>query len=335
MTHWQADPRQIADPFDEQAPLALRRRHGVLGASVEFRSDSPELSALADTAYAGLPGLPGDAPPLVVELRLAASAARFDKPPPVARMLGGAGLLGATVDAANLALVNPAAGRALVRVSPGLLRWPYHLRYELIEFAVFTLVARQRHLAALHAGCVAAGGQAALLMGASGAGKSTLALQSMALGLSVLTEDASFVDAGSFNAWGVPNFLHLRCDGLGWLSDPVLSARIQASPVIQRRSGVCKFELDLRAGWAPIAAGPVPVRHLVFAAAETAAGGELLQPLAPDEALARLRLSQPYAAGQPGWGALAAGAASLHAWSLRRGRHPQDGARALRSLLMA
>lgn len=335
MDAWPADPRQIADPFGEHTPLALSRSHVVMGACVDFLSDSPGLLALADAAYAGLPTQGFEGPALAVELRLSSDAPAFTGEPPAARMVGGAGLLGAALDASHLALVHPPTGRAIVQASPALLGWPYHLRYELIEFAVFTLVARTRGLAALHAGGVGLRGRGALLMGSSGAGKSTLALQSLALGLDVLTEDAAFVDPHALTAYGVPNFLHLRCDDPGMLDDAALLARLRASPVIQRRSGVRKFELDLRQAGGHTTAGPLRLEHLVFASPEPASPAGLLQPLSPAETLARLHISQPYAAGQPGWARLVSGCARLHGWELRRGRHPGDGAQALRDLLMA
>ncbi|RTL39991.1 MAG: serine kinase [Burkholderiales bacterium] len=312
----------------------MSRSHVVMGAAVDFVSDSADLLALADRAYAGLPAPACDGPPLTVELRLTPGGNRFDDAPPAARMLGGAGLLGAAVDGDHLALINPAAGRALVQVTTALLRWPYHLRYELIEFAVFTLVARARRLAALHAGAVGLAGRGVLVMGASGAGKSTLAAQAMALGLELLTEDAAFVEPDTLLAVGVPNFLHLRCDSVDVLDDAPLQARLRASPVIERRSGVRKFELDLRQAGGLTTAGPLRLEHLVFASPEPAGAGGLLQRLSADETRARLHTSQPYAAGQPGWSAVLAGCARLHGWALRRGRSPQEGALALRSLLM-
>ena len=54
-TAWPADDRQIADPFGERADLSLSRCYRLLGADVALRSDSTELLALADAAYAGLP----------------------------------------------------------------------------------------------------------------------------------------------------------------------------------------------------------------------------------------------------------------------------------------
>ena len=333
-TTWRADPRQIADPFDEHAPLALSRGFELLGAAFEFRCDSAELLDLVDLAYRDLPAhvLGGQA--LQVELRLAEGGAGFNGEPPVACMFGGAGLVGAAMNAHNLAIVSPATGGAVVHLSPALLRYPYYARYELIEFAAFMLASRTQGLVPLHAGCVGLDGAGALLIGESGAGKSTLALHAMLQGLDFLTEDASFVEPQRMLATGVANFLHLRFDALAWVDDVGLRERIQASPVIRRRSGVEKHELDLRTGWARLAAAPLQLRHVVFASPEAAGSGELLSPLDAEETLQRLHVTQAYAAGQPGWAGFVEGCVRLHGWVLKRGAHPRDGAVALRELLM-
>lgn len=334
-TAWPADDRQIADPFGERADLALSRCYRLLGADVALRSDSTELLALADAAYAGLPATRQAGVALRVELRLGDAGTPFTGEPPEARMLGGAGLLGVAMDRDNLALVNASAGQALVQASRALLSHPYHLRYELIEFAVFTLVARARGLLALHAGGVGWRGQGALLIGASGAGKSTLALHAMQQGMDFVTEDASFVDPCSLELCGIANFLHLRLDALRWVDDAGLRERIAAAPLIRRRSGERKHELDLRGGWASLAAEPLRLQHLVFASPQAAADDALLVPLDTDTVRERLRVSQPYAAGQRGWPMLAQRCEQLHGWELRRGSHPAAAAQALKALFMS
>lgn len=331
---WPIDPRRIADPFGEHAPLALSRSYTLLGAPFEFRSDSAELLALVDQAYRDLPAHDLGGAALQIELRLVEGEAFHDGEPPRPRMLGGAGLVGAAVDAHNFVLVMPHAGRAVVQLSRAMLAFAYHARYELIELAVFQLAARTQGLVALHAGCVGLGDAGALLMGVSGAGKSTLTLHAALQGLDFLTEDGSFVEPRRGLVTGVANFLHLRFDALGWLEDAALRAQAAGSPVIRRRSGVEKYELDLRGGWARLAARPLQLRHLVFASAEPAPGSDLLQPLSAQELLARLHDDQPYAMGQPGWAEFVDACLGLHGWVLRRGAHPAQGAVALRRLLM-
>ncbi|MGM9484491.1 hypothetical protein ACS5PN_25065 [Roseateles sp. NT4] len=335
MNTWRADPRQIADPFGERAPLALRRGYTLLGCAIEFRSDSAELLDLVDAAYQGLPAHQWGGLALQIELRLVEGIAPFDVEPPAARMLGGAGLCGIAMDESHVALVNAAAGRAVVQMSRALLAWPYHARYELIEFAVFTLACRAQGLVPLHAGCVGTGGAGALVVGESGAGKSTLALHAMQQGLNFLTEDASFVEPQALRVTGIANYLHLRFDALRWMDEAALRERVQAAPVIRRRSGVEKHEVDLRGGWAPLAAEPLRLEHVVFAAPEAAADDALLRPLPTDELLERLHITQAYAVGQPGWAAFVEGCSRLHGWELRRGSHPRLGAQALQVLLMA
>jgi hypothetical protein len=322
------------DPFGERSQGAVGTQRQLLGGRFEFRSDSPELLALVDSAYRDLPALalPGTAPDFLVELRLT-EGAEFAAAPPEPRMLGGAGFLGVVMDAANLALACPETRRGLVAISPGLLRRSaYHARYELLEFAVFTLASRALGLVPLHAGCVGAQGMAALLVGDSGAGKSTLALQALQLGLDFLTEDATFVAPQGLQAVGVANFLHLRFDAARWFDD-ALRRRIVASPVIRRRSGVEKYEIDLRGGWARLAAAPLRVGHVVFVTPTPADDAELLRQLDPAQLLPRLTQSQPYAAQLPSWPAFAAQCGRLQGHELRRGSHPRAAALALRALL--
>ena len=330
------DPQQtVVDPFGERSRGQHKRELQLLGGRFVFRSDSPDLLALVDTAYRGLPAhrlSQGDTE-FEIELRLTEGPGFAGlQSPPEPRMQGGAGFVCALMDAANLAIAYPEARRGLVAVSREMLRcFPYHARYELIEFLVFTLASRAQGLVPLHAGCVGAQGRGALLVGESGAGKSTLGLHCMLEGLDFLTEDASFVAPQDLRVTGVVNFLHLRFDALGFLDDS-LRALAAASPVIRRRSGVEKYELDLRQGWARLAPEALRLEHIVMVSKESA--GPLLSPLAPDELLARLTRSQPYAAHQPGWPLFVERVRRLHGHQLRRGSHPREAAQALRGLLL-
>lgn len=329
-----------ADPFGERAAAPLCRRVVALGARFAFRSDCAALLELVDAAYAGLPDLQelgaGAAPEFEIELRLTDGAdfGGAAEPPP-ARMQGGAGFFGALMDGANLAIVAPDARRGLVAISRALLaRFPYHARYELLEFAVFTLASRGRALVPLHAGCLAIAGQAALLIGASGAGKSTLALHGMLRGFEFLTEDATFVEPRGLATVGVANFLHLRADALRFVDDAALARRLAAAPLIRRRSGVEKFEIDLRAvPEARFARRAPTLTTLVFVAPTPCEGAEPLVPLDAAALRARLLATQAYAAGLPGWAGFAAQCARLRAFELRRAAHPRLAAESLHRLM--
>jgi hypothetical protein len=326
-----------ADPFGERSTPCFSLCKQILGGLFRFHSDSEALLGLVDAAYGGLPEhrLALNCPELHIELRLAARRAAADaaEPPPVITQAG-AGLLCGVIDSSNYAIVAPAQYRALVVASEDMLESPYHLRYELIEFAVFMLAARALGLVSLHAACVGRQGRGVLLLGASGSGKSTLALCSLLQGLELLAEDAVFVQPQSLLATGVANYLHVRPETLGFVDNDAARRWITQSPIIRRRSGVQKFEADLRLGTGAPAAAPLALISVVFASTQTADHpGELLIPLSRDSMAARLRADQAYAAGQPAWPHFEERVLQLANYELRRGVHPRASAQALRRLL--
>jgi hypothetical protein len=309
----------------------------LLGARIRFESNDRRLLKLADEAFAGLPPhrfRPAREVKIVLQLTAESHGrARFE--PPATAMLSGAGLLAGAPEGSSFVALSPASGSALVVIAEPMLRFPYHTRYELIEFAVYTLAARTQGLAALHAACVGKGGRGVLLMGASGAGKSTVALHCLLRGLDFLSEDAVFVQPSTMLATGAPNVLHVRSDSLSGLGRTRAATAIRRSPVIRRRSGVRKFEVDLRRGGFRLARAPLALQAIVFLSARSAGKGPLLRPLGRADVLARLELAQAYAAGQPEWPAFRRGAAVLAAFELRRGRDPNESVDALEQLLRA
>jgi hypothetical protein len=274
-------------------------------------------------------------PTFDVELRLLPRqpAPPVGAPPPM-QMQSGAGLITGVVDASNYVVLAPGQHRALVVASEDMLARPYHLRYELIEFAVFTLATRGQGLVPLHGACVGRHGRGILLLGASGSGKSTLALHSLLRGLDLLAEDAVFVQPESLLATGVANYLHVQAGVLCGIDDVQIRRWISQSPIIRRRSGAEKFEVDLRQDHGRLAATPLQVAGVVFVSVQPADHpAVLLRPIRGDEIPARLSEGQAYAATQAGWHRFQCGMQRLGAHELRRGPHPCDAANALRALL--
>ncbi len=76
------------------------------------------------------------------------------EPPPL-QLLSGAGYVVGASESSTFVVMDAAARSALVTVPARMLGFPYHTRYELIEFAVFTLATRVRGLIPLHGACVA------------------------------------------------------------------------------------------------------------------------------------------------------------------------------------
>ena len=325
------------DPFGEGTRARLRTRVSVLGGDFAVEASDAALLALAVEAFGGLPKHRLDRRPHRFSVRLTLTDhpqtwARGAAPP--RPILGaGAGLLCATVDAGNFAVVNVARSAALVSISKAMLRQRYYARYELLELAFLTLAARAQSLVPLHAACVGAAGKGVLLMGASGMGKSTLSLHALADGMQLLSEDSAFVAMPSLRVTGVPSYLHLGPQALRFLPSTSMRKAIERSPTIERRSGARKLEIDLRQLEGKIARAPLRVAATVFLSRRSAGRQPALRRLARKALLARLRREQPYASAQPNWRAFEQRIVEVPAYELRRLKHPDRAVELLRSLL--
>lgn len=322
-----------ADPFGERSVASGRRELQLMGGRFRFESDSSELLRLVDAAYKGLPGHRFSTRPPQFRVRLIlAPAPGTRKGVPTIRMLNGAGFLGSATDTSTFVVMSHADRTAVIFVSREMLRFPYHVRYELIEFAVFTLASRAQRLVPLHAACVGLGGRAILLMGGSGAGKSTVALQSLLEGFDFLAEDSVFVAPDTMRATGTANFLHVRADSLKWL-EAAKQALIRKSPTIERRSGVEKFEVDLRRKEFKLAKRPLKIIGVAFLSSRPGGSRPLLRRLSTADTLARLKREQAYGAGLPQWRGFSRTLLQLGGFEILRGAHPAASVEALRKLL--
>ena len=192
--------------------------------------------------------------------------------------------------------LSPQQRSALLIVPHELLRHPYHIRYELLEFAVYVLAARTQRLVPLHAGCLGRAGEGVLLVGASGCGKSTLVLHGLLSGFELLAEDSVLVEPQRLLATGIASFVHLRKDALRFLPAAERRTIVRNSTHIRRRSGVQKLEIDVRSIGRRLARPPLRIRAVVFLSRRVARGSQLLVPLDRDTMIRRLEASQRYAA---------------------------------------
>jgi hypothetical protein len=312
-----------ADPFSERLPQPLSVHKQLLGGRFHFESNSQALLDLVEGAYGGVPPhrLPLVTPELRIELRLVPGQSLTDahEPPPV-QMQSGMELLFGVINGANYVAISPRQRRALIVASEDMLAFPYHLRYELIEFAVYVLAARCLGLVPLHGACVGRDGRGVLLLGDSGAGKTTLALHGLLHGLEFLSEDAVFVQPESMLATAVTNYVHVKSEALRLIDDESARRWIMDSPVIRRRSGVEKFEADVRLGQGRVAASPLKLVGAVLVSADMADDpAALLRPVPRHEMAARLEADQAYAAGQPGWWLFRHKLMDMGMYELRRG----------------
>src|SRR5579862_2027301 len=171
-----------ADPFGERRRSRLRERFQLMGGQFHFETDDPPLAHIVRTAYSRLPShkFACPAPRFLVRLALAGTqSARMQRPrtrapthtesePPRVGSFAAGGMLCGAMETANFVTLTPQLRSALLVVSPDMLRFPYHIRYEMLEFAVYVLASRAQGLVPLHAACVGRGGRGILLLGSSG-----------------------------------------------------------------------------------------------------------------------------------------------------------------------
>ncbi|MGH8144845.1 MAG: serine kinase [Rhodanobacteraceae bacterium] len=319
---------------DEYSGVGLSVTKRLLGGRFRFESASTALLQLVEAAYGGLPrhGFPISCPEFRIELRLAMprhTPAGVESAPVQTQTR--TNRPSAVIDASNYVVIAPEKRFATVVISEDTLAHPYHVRYGLIEFAVFILAARGLGLAPLHGACVGLNGRGVLLLGASGSGKTTLALHALLGGFELVAEDAVFVQPERMLATGVPNYLHLTKDTLRFVDDET-RRWISGSPVIRRRSGVEKFEVDLRQGPRRLAKTPLELAGAVFVSSRPADGSKTMHRIPSGKIDSLLSVDQPYAMTQPGWRDFSRRLKQLGVYELGR-QHPQDALQHLRRLL--
>jgi len=326
------------DPFGEEKDAQLRTRVRVLGGDFVVTSSARSLLDLAAEAFGGMPAqrLDRRSPPLTARLLLNEQPPTWagGDPPRAPALSSGAGLLCATVDAGNFVVVDVAVSRTLISISKAMLERRYYARYELMELGFLTLATRAQGLVPLHAACIGRNGSALLVIGGSGTGKSTLCLHALIGGLQLLGEDSAFVAPESLRVTGVPNYVHLTQDSLGFVRPTALRRAIERSPMIQRRSGVLKHEIDVRKLPAAGAGKSFRIVATVFLSRRLAGRARALRPLDRRSCVSRLRREQPYAVHTfAGWDAFERRVAARPSYELRRTEHPDIAVRQLRDLL--
>jgi hypothetical protein len=329
------------DPFGEQRRAPMRVCLQLLGGRFEFETDSHRLLRLVHTAYAQLPvhRFGRRAPRFRMRLTVTPAPERYGAraalEPPLMRPLAATGILCGAVGNASFVALTPRQRSALLVVPVDMLRYAYHVRYELLEFAVYLLAARVQRLVPLHAACLGRGDRGLLLVGPSGSGKSTLVLHGLLAGLDFLAEDSVLVRPRGLQATGIASFVHVRPDSLRFLAPAQRAAVIRQATPIRRRSGVEKLEVDLRRLRCRLARTPQRLRAVIFLSRRQARGGPLLAPLGKTALLSRLAASQRYAARQAGWRDFRERLARLPGFELRRGNHPREAIEALCRLLVS
>lgn len=317
--------RTAADPFLQAVATPHRCVLNVLGVPVHFESNRRWLLQLAERAYGGLPALDPSSP--VPRIRLIANA---DLPrdalnvPPMPMVYGDGDVFAVVMSGADAGFGALSAGRGMVTVSPAMARFPYNVRYELIEFVAYRLTAHHLDAVGMHAACVARGDHSLILFGDSGAGKSTLVFALMQAGWNLIAEDGLFVlPKCGFALRGVPNFVHLMPDARVFFKRQLRGGR-----EIARRSGRRKLEIDARR-MRSCPRVEAPLGRLIFIGSTGTCQAPALRKIDRDQAQRLLVRQQPFAARQADWPAALDALLAQPAYLLRRGSDVRDSVRLL------
>jgi len=151
-------------------------------------------------------------------------------------------LLSIVSDSHNFAAIDVNAQMAAIYVTSATAADHTLLRWSFLESIAYTLLA-QRYLAPLHAASVARGETAILLCGESGAGKSTLSFAAACAGWTYLSDDCTWLLAGSADAVaiGKPHQARFRDDA------PELFPQLGDYGSRERPNGKLSIEVPMRA----------------------------------------------------------------------------------------
>ena len=270
--------RSPHDPFLQHVAKPHQTLLNVLGVPVQFTSNQRSLLNLATQAFGGLQNTE---PYTHLQIELLANqdlhGHAFTEPPAYVQYAN-AHLFSAIFSPADAVLCALDAHNALITVSPAMRRFPYNVRYEMIENAAYHLVGCYLDVVPLHGAALAHSNSGLLIFGESGAGKSTFATACLCAGWQLIGEDSAFVlPHVPLHMRGVPNFLHLLDDALRFFPN----RHWRGKPIV-RRSARTKLELDVRTHFPQAPRVDAPISTLIF-----------LQPYAPNRAHPFLRALTP------------------------------------------
>ena len=308
--------------------MPYQKTLNALGVPVRFESNRSWLLAHAKDAYGGLPAL--DNKSATIHVRLLANndphQQRLDVPP-LATYFGTAAMTSAVFTPSDMLVCALHQGEGFVTVSPAMAHMSYIIRYEMIEFAVYRLLAHILQAVGLHGAAITRGGKTRLLFGDSGAGKSTLVMACLLQGFQLVGEDALFVLPGHEpELRGVPTYVHLLEETLSFFPDLRLSKKECAT--ITRRSGRQKLEVDTRNLFRHTPRVSAPLGTLIFISQRRGSAAKV-RLISNTRARALLDRQQPFARTSPGWDAAQATMLQYPTYELELGPDPHQAAELL------
>ena len=181
--------QDVRDPLAYDFPLPLKALYYPMGFAVEIVTNSPEVLAAADRIWGFYPSVTRANHvtfQVAVQTRGTLAAPRPSLP------VGQNHLMSIVHGPDNFAVCDLAGSFGFARLTSEVVSDGPYFRYHFLEPAVYVMIDA-RHLAPVHASCVALDGNAVLLCGDSGAGKTSLAYALARRGWTYLSDDATHV----------------------------------------------------------------------------------------------------------------------------------------------
>lgn len=175
------------DPLDYMLPLRFEAEYFPMGFLLRIATNFQPALNPAALMWSRFPKL-FDQPAMRLKITVSGdSACSLPADPPVLR--GQEHLLSIVADRANFATADLDSGFAHICVSREVASDPAYFRYHFLEPIAYVMIAA-RHIAFVHASCIALNGRAVLLCGSSGMGKTCLAYACARRGWTFLSGDA-------------------------------------------------------------------------------------------------------------------------------------------------
>ncbi len=175
------------DPLEYMLPLRLEAEYFPMGFPLRISTNFQPALNPAALMWSRFPKLFDQSPMRLKIVVSGDSANSLPSDPPVLR--GQQHLLSIVADRANFAAADLDSGFAHICVSREVASDPAYFRYHFLEPIAYVLIAA-RHIAFVHASCIALDGRAVLLCGSSGMGKTCLAYACARRGWTFLSGDA-------------------------------------------------------------------------------------------------------------------------------------------------
>jgi hypothetical protein len=225
-----------------------------MGLALHLVTDSPEILAAAEEAFAGFGAALGASDGAAdATFRLFAHAIDDAPGPPLLRLDGR--LVYQTTGRGATLVIDRVAGTAFGYFSPAALADRARFRWYFLDLALF-FVLEERGFLGVHGAALARGGRGLLLRAPSGHGKSTLTYAAARRRFQAVAEDIVWIAPGTARLWGMPWTFHLLPDSAR------LFPELDGLPVRRQINGEQKIAIDLerlRPGSTAMSAEPAGV----------------------------------------------------------------------------